>query len=279
VPLVLLEEVEDLLEGGVRNPDFFAMQFLNLVALEDAAVQIRHLAQQLVGGGGSVLGFSGEALEEQGAEEAGVEPVFALPLHPRELVPQVVGVAVEESFFLDEIDEHETVEHHGGVPTVHPFVGDAFDELEESRMLRLEPVVEAFGDALDIEAGTNAAGDIHNHEAFLVFEGKRQRLQLLNQGIAGLAAVIRVFAAGEGFAGFAFDPLPDLPRVLRVRENQQVLMDAPGDLALDPAAGRVVRQRAFTSKSHHAAFVRNGGQHEVGLGRYIVTHPPRGCEW
>ena len=57
-----------------------------------------------------------EQAEQEVAVE-GVELVLALFLLAAvEPVAEVIGVAVEEALALDEIDEHQAVEHDGGIP-------------------------------------------------------------------------------------------------------------------------------------------------------------------
>ena len=45
------------------------------------------------------------------------ETVFALfTTHPCQLITKIVGIVVEETFLLDEVTEHEAVEHDAGIP-------------------------------------------------------------------------------------------------------------------------------------------------------------------
>ena len=57
-----------------------------------------------------------KALEEQRQQEVAVEAVRPARLTGCQLVLQVVRVAVEEALLLDEVDEHQPVEHHRDVP-------------------------------------------------------------------------------------------------------------------------------------------------------------------
>ena len=43
-------------------------------------------------------------------------PAAALLLYHAQTIVEVVQVAVQETLFLDEVDEHHAVEHQGGVP-------------------------------------------------------------------------------------------------------------------------------------------------------------------
>ena len=95
---------------------------------------------------------------------------------------EVVVVAVEEAFALDEIDEHQAVEYDGRIPFAVGHLADAINELEEGFPVGVEVSVERLGDALDVERGAGAAGDDHGGETgFLFFEGDVEDLELLEQ--------------------------------------------------------------------------------------------------
>ena len=97
-----------------------------------------------------------EQAEQEVAVE-GIELVLALFLcAQRQPVAQVVAVAVEKALALDEIDEHQAVEHDRGIPLAVGALGDAVDELEKRRMLLLELVVEALGHALHVKGRPRA---------------------------------------------------------------------------------------------------------------------------
>ena len=145
-----------------RGLDGLTVGRLDLVALEDAAVQVGHLAQQAARRGRALLRPPGKPLEEQRAEEVGVVAVRRGALAGRQPRPQVVRIAVQKAFLLDEVDEHQPVEHHRGVPALQAFIGDAVEELEEGGVLGLEPLVEAFGDPLHVEAGAHPFGDLND---------------------------------------------------------------------------------------------------------------------
>ena len=85
----------------------------------------------------------GKALEEERAEEIAVVAVLAEFLAGSgELVLEVVRVPAKKALLLDEVDEHQAVEHHRDIPALHLRIGDALQELEERGMLGLEAVVE-----------------------------------------------------------------------------------------------------------------------------------------
>ena len=88
---------------------------LQVVYLEQSAVEIGDVAQQLRQLGGAVgLGLA-EAFVKQPEQEQPVEAVevaVALPLaHLLQTVAQIGRIVVEKTALLDEVDEHHPVEH------------------------------------------------------------------------------------------------------------------------------------------------------------------------
>ena len=57
-----------------------------------------------------------------------------------EPVAEIIVVAVEEALSLDEIDEHQAVEHDGGIPFMVGAFGDAGDEFQEGIVFLLKNV-------------------------------------------------------------------------------------------------------------------------------------------
>src|SRR5581483_10459966 len=77
----------------------------------------------------------------------------AFALDSAQPVAKVIGIAVKETFFLDEIDEHQAVQHQGRVPLRIGRAGDAFNERKELLVFCFEAVVESLSDlALDLAA-------------------------------------------------------------------------------------------------------------------------------
>ena len=218
MPLVLIEVIEDALEGFVGNLDVLAVAFglFEFMHVEQAAVEVRDVAEELFQVGRAVFAALAEAFVEQAEQEIaveGVELVLALFLLAAvEAVAEVIGVAVEEALALDEIDEHQAVEHDGGIPFAVGDLADAVNELEEGFAVGVEVAVERLGDALDVERGAGAFGDGDGGQSpcFLFFERDVEDLQFLEQGVAGLGAVELVRAGRERAAGFAADPHPGL---------------------------------------------------------------------
>ena len=171
-------------------------------------------------------------------------------------------VAVEKALALDEIDEHQAVEHDGRIPFVVGDFGDAIDEFQKRGVLLLKNFVEPFGDALHVKPGAGAAGHIAQHECFFLGERESDDFQFLDQCIAGLRLVKRVLAAGGRFARLALHPLPDLRGLRGVGENNQVFMRGLGDLLLNFTANGIFRQmfarRRGATQSDHAALLGDG---------------------
>ena len=165
MPLVLVEVIEDALEGFVGNLDVLAVAFgpFEFMHVEQAAVEIRDVAEQFFQVGRAILAAFAEAFVEQAEQEVaveGIELVLALFLLAAvEPVAEVIGVAVEETLALDEIDEHQAVEHDGRIPFAVGHLADAVNELEEGFAVGVEVAVERLGDALDVERGAGAAGN------------------------------------------------------------------------------------------------------------------------
>ena len=95
---------------------------------------------------------------EQPQQEVAVEGeefplALALLDHP-EAILEVICVPVQKTLALDEVDEHQPVEHERGIPLSVTLVGDALDELQERRVLSLEMVVEASGDTVTVKGIT-----------------------------------------------------------------------------------------------------------------------------
>ncbi|OQB92162.1 MAG: hypothetical protein BWX84_01071 [Verrucomicrobia bacterium ADurb.Bin118] len=263
MPLILIEIIEDALERAIGNLDS-TVGLLDDVRLKKTAIQVGDAAEQVLEF--RRAGLAAQPFMEQSQQEVAVERVKFIPplflLTALEPVAQVMRVPIQKAFALDEIDEHEAVEHDRTVPGAIRRHVNAFHEREETGMLLFELVVEAFGDALHIETFARAGDHVHQCQRFFFRQGKGDIFQLLNERFAGLVAVQGMFAAGRGFAGFTFDPLPNLGGPRRVGENDQMFMRRPGDLLLNFSPQRVSGEafaiRRGELEGHHAAFVGDG---------------------
>jgi len=125
---------------------------------------------------------------------------------------------------------------------------------EKGGVLGLEAVVETFGDAVHVECLARAGRDSHESELLLLLDLDFKGLQLLKQSLARLTDGVGVFAAGDGLARLAFDPLPRLKASAGVKVDDQVLAHAFGQLDLNAAAGLVI---VGLSCARHRAKVGN----------------------
>ena len=235
--------------------------------VEEAPVEEGNLAKEGSQFGRTLgLGLAQPMVEEL-QQELAVEllkAAVAIPaLDLAQLSVQVVGVAVQEALLLDEVDEHHTVEHEGGVPVAVALGRDALNELPEVLQFFLEAVVEALGDLLDVEGFDRTRRDIANADAAgLILQGEDEAVEALQQGLAGLACVEPVLPAGGGLSGLTLDPLPDLLRTGCVHKDDEVLERPLDDLGLDLAPHRVRRYRAVGTRGAledgETRFLRHG---------------------
>jgi len=159
---------------------------------------------------------------------------------------QVVRVAVQESAPLDEVDEHQTVQHERRIPVDIRGTVDTLDETLEVLQFLLKMVVEALGHLLSVERALHAVRNERDRETFLLIQPELERAEPLKHRLAGLARAVGVLSAGVGRVRFAPHPLPHLfaPRV--IYEHDQVFESVPGDLCLDLTTDRMARNPAIS---------------------------------
>jgi hypothetical protein len=96
--------------------------FLKFMHRKQAAIQIRHIPNQLreISPARTLVlpqSFMKQAAQEQTIE--GMKVAFAgLLTYKLHTVGQIILVAVEEAFLLDEVNKHQAVEHQRGVPSL-----------------------------------------------------------------------------------------------------------------------------------------------------------------
>src|SRR6266852_4447948 len=100
-------------------------------------------------------------------------------------------------------------------------------------MFGFESIVEAFGDLFHVERCTNPDGHVRQCEASFFFNRKRQGLQLLDERLTGLSAMVCAFAASDRLAWFFLYPLPDLCGLVPIQEDDDVFVGKPGDLPVN----------------------------------------------
>ena len=266
VPLVGVEEAEDLLEGGVRDLNV-GILLLQFVHIEQAAVEIGNRTKQLIEVLLAVGGWLAQPFMKEPDQEIAVERQELIPasfgLNATKAIAKVVQVAVEESLLLDEVDEHQPVKHERGVPLGVGHGRDALDELEERGVLRFEAVVELLGNPVHVECLANAAQNIRQRGFFFLVQADLQVFQFLGKQFSRVPLEEIVFAPCQRPAEFTPHPLPFLKILFSVGVNDNVLMGRLADLAFNLAAGRMIGKRTVERRAlEHleAAFLRHGKQ-------------------
>ena len=173
-----------------------------------------------------------EQPEQEYAIEAVKVALSKARLHLAHAVAQIVAVVVEEPLLLDEIDEHETVEHERCVPLTICRLLNPLDEFQERRVFVAKTIVELLGDAV-IDLLLDPAGDIDDSETFLLLQLERNSREGLDEGFVGLAVAPRELAVPDGLAGLPPYPLPDLIFARRIDKDDEVFMRELRDLPLN----------------------------------------------
>ena len=119
--------------------------------------------------------------------------------------------------------------------------GMCCDELQEGVMLGLEAVVELLGDLFAVESVPEFPDDARQRQSLLGGEGEGDVVQLLQESVAARAGIVRLLAEGGRSPRLPRQPLPDLCRLLRIGEDQQVLLGQFGQFRVDLAAKAVFR--------------------------------------
>ena len=83
---------------------------------------------------------------------------------------QVVFVAIQKAFFLDEIDEHQPVEHERGVPRAVCRLVQPGDEGGKSVVLGFEFVVEGSRYPVAVEGAAQAGDDVGEGDGLFFFQ-------------------------------------------------------------------------------------------------------------
>lgn len=159
---------------------------------------------------------------------------------------EVVAVAVEKPLLLDEIDEHQAVEHDGRIPLAVGHCADAVDEREEGLPVRVEITVKRLGDTLEVEGGAGLPAHLDDCDSsFFLGERDIERVEFLEQRIAGLGAEKFVGADRERFPRLAPNPHPRLAGAVGRSENNEMLEIRLGEFSLNFQPGGVVWQPAI----------------------------------
>ena len=112
-----------------------------------------------------------------------------VPAAETQTIGEIVGIAIEparcfcvqKALALDEIDEHQAVEHDRGIPLAISLRVNPTDEFQERSMFAFEAVIELLRDTLDIESFCHAPGHLGHLQALFLFQSDGQSLQFLRQ--------------------------------------------------------------------------------------------------
>src|SRR5579859_131216 len=163
----------------------------------------------------------------------GLELVFtSLLLHPFEAIREIIAVTIErlrrfcieEALALDEIDEHQAVQHQRSVPFAVALRRNVCDKLQESRVFKFETVIEFLCDALYIESLCDTPHHFQGAQLIFFIDSNDQRFKFLRQSFAGLPFIVAMQARGRWFALLALNPLPDLGRLFTIRIDNDMFI-------------------------------------------------------
>ena len=114
----LVEEGKQAFKSFISNVKrrILLFQFVNA---EHTTIQIRYASVFLHKV--LLMAWRIQTIVEQTDQETTIERIVEMPLsfltfHPSQLVSQVVGIQIEETFLLNEVAEHQAVQHDRGVP-------------------------------------------------------------------------------------------------------------------------------------------------------------------
>ena len=185
----LVEEVEQALKCSIGNVEFGVLLFY-LVHIEHAPIQIRYAtidSFKLMIMFGSIESIM-EEIDQKAFIELIKETVLAFLLAcPLQFVAQIIWIAIQEAFLLNEVTEHQAVEHHRCVPLfvlvllIINMVVNAGNKFCKVAVLFLKPGIEVLGNFLriDEESRLHFFYDVENRR--IVFERERKTLHFLEQ--------------------------------------------------------------------------------------------------
>ncbi len=181
-------------------------------------------------------------------------------------------VAIQQSLLLDEVTEHQPVEHDRGVPVPVCHTLDAFDECVKRLMLGLESLKEPPGYPLDIEAARGTANDIRERQPLFLFERERDRREhSLKQLARGLSLPPDELPAFDGLILAAPNPLPELLCFGGVVIDDHVLAEDLGDLMIDdrsrPVLWNATAIVGAADERCEASLLRDATEGELSTGR------------
>ncbi len=133
-------------------------------------------------------------------------------------------------------------------------------------MVLAELVVEAFGNAFDVEGFSSATRHVDDRERFFLGKAKGNRLKLLDERFAVLASIKSLLSASGWLSRLALNPLPDLSGSVFIQVQDEMFVNGLGNLPLDLATGGAVGDLSvglwFAAKRDHALLLGDRGQIE-----------------
>ena len=144
MPAPLIEEGEKALKDLVRDVNVLVL-LLKGVQFKHTAVQIGdapELLEKTLRAPGRVESILEQLAQEPLVERAVELVLAAFHLHLDKLVLEIHWIKVEELLLLDEVAEHQPIQHHRGIPLPLLLVVNALNALDKLVMLLAEALVE-----------------------------------------------------------------------------------------------------------------------------------------
>src|SRR5207302_849869 len=123
---------------------------------EQATIEIRNASKEAVDFPATLFFSLGKPFKKQWAEEPTVKQVLPAPLAFCQSRGKIVLITSKEALLLNEVDEHQAVEHDRDVPPLQVLLRYTLDEFEKSVMLFFELLVKLLGNLFDIKSSPNA---------------------------------------------------------------------------------------------------------------------------
>ena len=235
MPIPFVEKREQRAECGIGNINGRAVFAFQFVLGKQAAIEVRHFAEFAFDGGAVGVGaFFGKAAKEQRIEKTLIKACAGsggkVCFEP---VAQIALVAIQKKLFLQEPQEHQSVDDDRCVPALVVVRRDAVDEFLERIALRLKNLVKLLGDVVAVEAAAQAFRYTEYGEAFFFIQIEADGLELLLQQLGGLPGLPFDFTVLGRAACGAGNPLPYLPGLRGIGKDDEMLARIRRDLALD----------------------------------------------
>ncbi|MBK9943104.1 MAG: hypothetical protein IPP13_15970 [Kouleothrix sp.] len=235
---------------------------LDLVRQEEAAVEVANIADQLRSTRVAQVVRPRETFEKERAQELGIEAINTARLALFEPALQILVVAaVEEALALQEVDEHQPVQQHRGIPAPLALVGNALDRAEQGLVQLFERVEELARDWLDVERLAQSLCDIDQRNIAVgvqLADVDKHRAELADQQVARLA-LHEGMPAWKRLAALALDPVPQAARALGIQKDQEVFEMKLCNIVRNRAAQRLVGDRTVIDRH-----LKNNDAGEIG---------------